>query len=440
MWIILGVLSGVLLVFLALIGAPHLFRGAPVGRVIELDGKPSPFTTKSPGFSAAVEISVKTNLEPGAAVEVMHDGQVFERLWQDLHAARQSITIVMYYAGPGPTAEQLAAILKERAGSGVPTYYVYDPIGSSELPHGWFTSLREAGVHVAEFRPLRWYRLDRANHRTHVRSVVIDGAIGYTGGFGFDDQWLGDGRSEGCWRDVNVRITGPPVRQLQEIFVAHWTEATGQLLVGDLLFTPEPQPDRARKEAAGRTRASDTARVGMMTSPASVGASMAERMLALSIATAGEALWITSAYFVPDADFVRMLCGAAARNVDVRILTNGRRTDVKLTWHAGRLSYEKLLGCGVRIFEYRPTVIHSKTLVADGRWTAIGTVNVDNRSLAYNEEVCLLALDEPLGRYMMEVFEDDCTRAREIRLDAFRRRPIRLRILEAFGYLLWRWL
>ena len=440
MWIILGVLAAVLLVFLALIGAANLFRGPPVGRVIEVDGKPSPFTTRSAGFPAAVEISVKTNLEPGAAIEVMHDGDVFERLWQDLRDARQSITIVMYYAGPGPLADTVASILKERARSGVPTFYVYDPIGSSELPVSWFDGLREAGVNVAEFRPLRWYRLHRANHRTHVRSIVVDGAIGYTGGFGFDDQWLGDGRSEDHWRDVNVRITGPPVRQLQEIFVAHWTEATGHLLVGDLLFTPEQQPDRARRDAAARSRASDTARVGVMTSPASIGGSMAERMLALSIATASETLWITSAYFVPDTDFMRMLCDAAARNVDVRVLTNGRRTDVKLTWHAGRRSYETLLDGGVRIFEYRSTVLHSKTLVADGRWSAIGTINIDNRSLSYNEEVCMLALDEQLGSYMMQVFREDCASAREVRLETFRKRPTRLRLLEYCGYLLWRWL
>jgi len=148
------------------------------------------------------------------------------------------------------------------------------------------------------------------------------------------------------------------------------------------------------------------------------------------VAVARRRLWITNAYFVPDDDFVRMLTGAAARGVDVRVLTNGSGTDVKSTWYAGRFRYRQLLEGGVRIFEFQPTVLHAKTLLADDAWVGLGTVNFDNRSLAYNDEVAFLALDTRLGLRMDSLFRADAARSREITLDEFRRRPRLQRLLE----------
>jgi cardiolipin synthase len=436
------ILVGVAIIaVMALVGAPHFFRGAPVSRVLELDGSEN-FVVATPGFARAAEIAARTRLEPGATIEVLDNGALFPRLWEDLRAARHSITIVQYYAGPGEVTDTLAQILTAKARAGVPVWYVYDPIGSSDLPASWFDGLRAAGVNVAEFRPLRWYRLDRVNHRTHVRAVVIDGAIGYTGGCGFDDKWLGDGRTANHWRDTNARIVGRPVHQLQAVFIMHWTEATGELLVGERLFVATASMQQTAP-ASNVHEAVDPARttlMAVMASPASVGSSNAERLLALSLAAAQHTLWIANSYFVPDGDFVRMLCDAAAEGADVRVLTNGRRTDVKATLYAGRRRYESLLQGGVRIFEYQPTVLHSKTLVVDSEWSIISTVNFDNRSLAYNDEVALLVLDRDLGERMQQAFLEDTKYAREIALEEFRRRGLRLRLLERFADLVWRWL
>ena len=336
----------------------------------------------------------------------------YVRLWQDLRSARRSITVQMYYAGPGSVLDSVGHILAERAHAGVAVFFLYDAFGAQTLPPPFLDTLRAAGVRAAAFRPIRWYALDRASHRTHIRGIVIDGSIGYTGGFGFDDKWLGGGRRPGEWRETNARFDGPVTAQLQATFVAQWAEATGELHGGALMLGE----DTPRDPSAGAATAA------LLYSPSLTGSTVAERLFAISIASARHRLYITNAYFVPHADFVTLLTDAARRGVDVRVLTNGGRSDVSTTWLAGRSRYETLLSAGVRIYEYRPTTLHAKTFVADGLWTAIGTANFDNRSLAYNTEVALTVRDTTLGATMDSLFLADLRYAEEIRLAAFRRR------------------
>lgn len=438
MWIALVVIAAALLLVFALVGIPQIFRGSPVDRVIVLRSGSQPFGIESTSFPRVVEIATRTRLEPGATIEILCDGdETFPRMWADMRAARDSITIVNYYATSGRLVNALVELLVLKATEGVRVFFVYDPIGSSKLGEGALDLLRQAGVHVAEFRPLRWYRLDRANHRTHVRSVVIDGRVGYTGGFGFADYWLGSGDKEGEWRDTNVRVLGPPVRQLQALFESHWVEATGDLLLAaGHDGTHEPATFQA-----GNGRVFEPRLTGVVASPASIGSSVAERLLALTLGVARRTLYIANAYFVPDADFSRMLCEAAARGVDVRILTNGgRHVDVPITWRAGRHRYEQLLSAGVRIYEFEPTVMHAKTIVADGEWCIIGTINFDNRSMAFNEEVAVVTLDRAVGEAMAARFFEDLGRAREIDYERFRRRGLYQRALETGSDLLSRWM
>ena len=409
--------AALIVLSLALIGLPHVFRGPTVHSFAGDIG------ASTAAHVQAVESATGVRLVPGTIADVMVDGDAFfPRLWADLREAERTIAIVAYYWGNGAVLDTTARILAKRARAGVAVRVVYDAFGAGDLAPMYFDSLRAAGVRLAEFRPLRWYSLDRATHRTHVRAVVIDGRVGYTGGFGIDDKWLGDGSSPGHWHETNVRFTGPAVTQLEAAFVAHWAEAAGELLAAPPAdSTAAPLPAAA---GAGEPLS------GIIHSPAGIGSSRAERLLALSVAVARRRLWITNAYFVPDDDFVRMLTGAAARGVDVRVLTNGSGTDVKSTWYAGRFRYRQLLEGGVRIFEFQPTVLHAKTLLADDAWVGLGTVNFDNRSLAYNDEVAFLALDTRLGLRMDSLFRADAARSREITLDEFRRRPRLQRLLE----------
>jgi len=330
----------------------------------------------------------------------------------------------MYYSLPGRVADTLAAILKERARAKVRVLLLVDAFGSQHLSRSWIRQLRDAGVEVAKLRPLRWYTVSTATNRSHVRVVVVDGRIGYTGGFGLADYWLGDGRHEEQWRESNVRFEGPAVMQLQAAFAAAWAEATGELLTGPLFFPS------GGFQSAGQTHA------GLLFTSPTLGSTPAERFLALTIVGSRKSLYVENSYFVPDDDFRRLLKRAAHRGVDVRVLTVSSKTDVKTTWYAGRHWYEDLLRGGVRIYEYQPTMLHSKTLVADGVWSSVGSMNFDNRSMAFNNESNLVVLDSLFGRQMDSIFFEDLKYANEIKLDAFKKRSAWSKLLETGAILL----
>jgi cardiolipin synthase len=301
---------------------------------------------------------------------------------------------------------------------------MYDAFGTHPPPERYRDELRAAGGHIAAFRPFRWYEVDRVSHRAHTRAVTVDGRIGYTGGFGLDDKWLGGGRRVGEWRDANVRFEGPAVAQLQGAFAEEWAEATGELLAGERLF-----PGSAAVVPEGSL-------AGVLHSVPASGTSPAERGLALSIAGARRTLYVANAYFLPNRSFRRLLLASARRGVDVRVLTNSEKTDVGLTRYGGRAHYEELLLGGVRIFEFQPTMMHAKTWVADGIWSGVGTMNFDNRSLALNNEVTLLVHDRRVGRTMDSLFLADLGHAREIDLAAFRARPALERLRELVAKLI----
>jgi cardiolipin synthase len=416
----LGAAGLLLLLALSLIGLRYLTRGTPVAEVSGVDGNRSLPQTDNDLFSASIELLTGTKLTGGNHAELCLNGDgTYDRLFADLAAARVTITLQMYYCQPGKVADRFAEVMRDRAKAGVRVLFLLDAFGSAKLTEDYLKSLSDAGVEVVKFRPVNWYQLEKAYARSHIRVVVVDGRIGYTGGFGMDDKWLGDGRHAEQWRDTNVRFTGPAVLQLQATFAKGWAEATGELLTGTELF-PE----------VGEDRENGAMRATLLHTAPTVGSTAAERLLALSIAAARHTLYITNSYFVPDDDFVRLLREAASRGVDVRVLTPGKLDDVKSTWYAGRAQYDPLLEGGVRIFWYQPSMIHGKSFVVDGCWTSIGTMNFDNRSLAFNDESNLLVLDDDFGKAVREMFLDDLTRSKEVTLEQFRRRPRTERILE----------
>jgi cardiolipin synthase len=169
-----------------------------------------------------------------------------------------------------------------------------------------------------------------------------------------------------------------------------------------------------------------------------IGSTPAERFLALSIAGSRKTLYITNSYFVPDRDIRALIAAAARRGVDTRILTVSAETDVKSTWYAGRARYEELLSAGVRIYEYKPVMMHAKTLTVDGQWAAVGSMNADNRSLSLNEETVLMMLDAGAAQSLEQQFMDDIRFADEIHLETFKQRGPIDRIKESACYAFWR--
>ena len=404
---------------LALIGILSVTHDTPVTSVIAEGDSGGPPSIEDPLFARSIELFTGTHIEPGNNVQILLNGNgTYPQLWKDIGSAERTLTVQMYYSQPGAVADTMAKYLIDRAQHKVRVLLLLDAFGSQPLKKDWRDSLKRAGVEVKWLRPLRWYTLQKAAQRSHVRAVVIDGRIGYTGGFGLADYWLGDGHHEDQWRETNVRFEGPTVAALQAAFAAGWAESTGELLTGDMFFPKSSFADVGDVQAA------------MMYSIPSTGSTPAERFLALSIAGARKSLYITNSYFVPGENFMQLLLSAARRGVDVRILTVGDKTDVKTTWYAGRTYYEKLLEGGVKIYEYQPTMIHSKCVVVDGMWSDVGSMNFDNRSLSFNNESMLLALDRRIGSQMDSIFMDDLKWSKEIKLGEFRKRPLSGKILE----------
>jgi cardiolipin synthase len=326
-------------------------------------------------------------------------------------------------------ADSFKHILIERARAGVKVMLLLDAFGAGPLTDAYLDSLRAASVRVAMFRPVKLFTLHKAQNRSHVRAIIIDESVGYTGGFGLADYWLGDGHHEEQWRDSNVRFTGPSVLQLQGAFAVAWTEATGELLTGRFLFGGGAKADSGATQVAG-----------LMHHAPSLGSTQAERFLALSIAGAKQRLYITNSYFVPDDDQIRMLAQAVKRGVDVRVLTAGPNTDVKTVRHASHASYQALLEAGVRLFEFQPAMLHAKTIVVDGVWSTVGTMNFDNRSIAFNDESNLLIHDAGFGRLLEAQFLDDLRYSNEFKLELFRKRSILSRIMDGAAAQMSKWL
>jgi len=362
----------------------------------------------------------------GALVEDGHEVQLalngdgtYDQLFADLAAATHRVTLQVYYGNSGRLAGRLRDVLVERARAGVQVLMLYDAFGGAALSPEYLQTLRDAGIRVEPFRPIRLSTLHLIQNRSHVRGIVVDGRVAWTGGFGIDDKWLGDGVTAGAWRETNIRFTGPSVRQMEAAFAIAWAEATGVLLTGE-----RPPP----ATAAG-------VRAGLLFTTPSLGSTPAERFLALSIASARRTLYITTAYFAPDAAFVDLLAQAARRGVDVRILTAGPATDMHVVRLAGRSWYATLLEQGVRIYEWQPTVLHSKTFVVDGFWSTVGSMNFDNRSMALNDESTLMVHDAAFGRRMNEVFAADLGHSVEVTREAFAKRSWWQPVLESTAWL-----
>jgi cardiolipin synthase len=424
-----GEIGAILVVFaMVLVGVLTVTHGTPVRTVISpgIDNRPP-----SPGdslFAESMELYTDTHFSHGNVVTLCLNGDgTYPQLWKDLSSAKQTITVQMYYAEPGTVTNEMRDRLVERARAGVRVLVLLDAFGSGPLRKTNFVdALRAAGARVAWLRPIRWYTLNRAATRSHVRVVVVDGHIGYTGGFGLADYWQGDGHHANQWRETNVRFEGPAVAALQAAFASGWAEATGVLLTGDTFF-----PRRIFLPVGDKV-------AGLMHTVPAVGSTQAERFLALSIAGASKTLYITNSYFIPDDEFRQMLIQAVKRGVDVRVITASNRSDVKTTLFAGRAYYDELLRGGVRIFEFQPTMIHSKTIVADGIWSSVGSMNFDNRSMAFNDEANIDVIDANFGAKMDSLFLDDLKYSREVKLPEWDRRSDYERALEWGAEKLWR--
>lgn len=353
----------------------------------------------------------------GNHVEALANGdEIFPAMLTSIRGAHETITFETYIYWSGRIGAQFAEALAERAAHGVRVHVLVDWVGSNRLEAQVIERMTQAGVITRRYNKPRWYSLDRLNHRTHRKLLVIDGTTGFTGGVGVADPWLGHAQDSEHWRDMHYRVTGPVVAQMQAAFADNWLQATGEVLDG-----PRYLPALAR---AGTHSAQ------VFTSSPGGGAESMQLMYLLSIAAATESIDLSMSYFVPDNVANHTLVAALKRGVRVRMILPGSHMDRAVVRKASRSEWGALLAAGAEIYEYQPTMYHCKVMIVDHRWVSVGSTNFDSRSFSVNDEANLNVYDEIFAEAQSQTFATDLAQSRRISLQEWQRRPLREKALD----------
>ncbi len=383
----------------------------------------TPLRPDGDDFLKIVQATCQSTVRGGNRVEIFTNGSRFyPAIHEAIAGAQASINLEAYIFSPGETADRLMEAMMERAKAGVEVRLVLDSIGSSGMRGAVLRRLEEAGVKVNFYQPMKWYRLHRLNNRTHRELLVVDGRIAFTGGAGVADWWAKAHRGKPAWRDTMARIEGPIVGALQGVFVENWLECCGEILSGPRHWPP--------LEPAG-----DSCGMLVKSSP-SDRATVSRVMFQMLIEGAVSDIDIETPYFLPDKSLRRALVRAARRGVAVRVIVPGSWTDQRLVRLASRRLYRDLLEAGVRIFEYRASMTHVKSLIVDSTWAVVGTTNVDNRSFEHNDEINVAFRDPSLAERLRRDFACDVEASDEITSTVWNARPLLEKLVEPVCWIL----
>lgn len=410
----LGEWISILLAFLALVLVFCLF----FIRRQTIQYKPEhSFAISAPEFFGSALALTDPVPVTGNKIDVLENGdQYFPEMLDVIRGAQHTINFAAYIFHSDGVGHQFRDALIEKARAGVEVRVLLDGLGSGwSLDNSDVRMMTDSGCKFSYYHPVQSWRVDRSNRRSHRRVLVIDGKIGFTGGAAFSDKWSGHGQDENHWRDTHVRMEGPIVNDLQAAFQSHWVKTYGEALTGAAQFPALPP--------AGELKAQIVESHSFSSAPIPL-------LQAVTFSAAEKRIWLTNPYCTPTDDQVEVLVKAVQRGVDVRLLLPGPHNDQPLTQSAGRTAYGQLLAGGVKIFEYQPTMIHAKTMVADGLFSMIGSSNLDARSSEINEEIDLVVYDPGFGRTMEEAFERDLAQSREYTLEEFKSRSLWERITE----------
>jgi cardiolipin synthase len=377
-------------------------------------------------FFRTIEAHTDAPIVSGNRIDVLLNGdETFPVMLREIRKAKSTITFAQYLYEDGSLARELAQAFAERCRAGVKADILLDRHGSGKAPSAIIATMKDAGCHVEYFRQVEAegiifpWKLLRYNYRNHRRVLVIDGQIGFTGGYGISEAWTGNGRMREHWRDTNARIEGPAVRFLQAAVAESWLETTGIAIGSDGYF---PHLEPSGNVPAQIVKSSPT------------GGSFQNYMLfLLSINSAKKSILITNPYFIPDNAMTETLVKAATRGVRVVVLLPGE-IDSQLTYSTSRSHYGPLLLGGVQVFEYRASLMHAKTIVVDGVWSTIGSTNFDNRSFAFNQEINLTIYDSGMAHRLEEIFQEDLKYSQQITYEQWRSRSVFERLIEFFAF------
>jgi cardiolipin synthase len=362
----------------------------------------------------------------GNAIEVLRNGdEIFPAMFEAIDAAGRTIDFLTFVYWEGDIGAELADHLCGRAKAGVRVRVLLDGYGARTIDRRILEDMEDSGVDLQWFRPLRRLRPAELNHRTHRKVLVVDEEVGFTGGVGIADVWTGNAESEDEWRDTHFRIRGPAVDGLRAAFLDNWAESTPELFSDVDTFPEQPK--------------SGESVVQVVRSASETGWSDVDNLFRTLLKLARHRVRIATAYFVPDEELTRCLCEAAERGVEIEILVPGPHVDKRVVQLAGEASYVELADAGIAIWRYQPTMLHAKVMTVDGFVSNIGSANLNPRSVAWDEEVNLVALDPVLTAELDADFDADLERSERVDPQRWRNRPLHQRAAEALTRPLRRW-
>lgn len=378
-----------------------------------------------------------TPLTAGNATELLRDGEgTFAAVFEAIEGARHHINLEYYtLEDVSFKGRRLSDLLIAKRRAGVAVNIIYDSYGSSTTRGEFFTRLEEAGVNLLEFRPINPLEAAASgyspNDRNHRKIMIVDGTVAVIGGVNLatyyqsrtpgsdepeEQPQAGDGRPD-AWRDLSVRIEGPAVAQLQGLFLGHWRSEGGPTLDQTGFFPDVPAAGGEIVRIIGSSPQQETSRYYVT--------------LISAIRHAEERIWLATAYFVPTFEEKHELMNAAERGTDVRLILPAV-SDAPQAVAVAHSHYADLLEAGVRIFELDHVILHSKAVTVDGVWSAIGSSNLDHRSVLFNDEVDAIMLGRKAAGSLERVFEEDQAQAKEIKLADWKKRPLTERIGDFF--------
>ncbi|MDJ0460112.1 phospholipase D-like domain-containing protein [Streptomyces sp. H27-C3] len=355
--------------------------------------------------------------EGNSVIPLRNGDEIFAAMLDAIRSAEYTVDMMTFVYWKGEIARQFAQALAECAHRGVRVRLLLDGFGSRLIEADQLKVMDRAGVQVAWFRKPMHLSLFKQNHRCHRKVLVVDEDVAFTGGVGIAEEWCGNARNENEWRDTHVEVRGPAVDGIAAAFAQNWAECHDELFDDrDRFLAHSPQGGAVVQVVRGS---------------ASFGWQDMQTLIRVMLESAEERFRLTTAYFAPDAYFIELLCAAARRGVEVEILLPGPHTDKRVCQLAGQNFYEDLTACGVKIYQYQPTMMHAKVITVDHVASLVGSTNFNRRSLDHDEEVMLAVLDVAFTATLDGHFEEDRAASELIRPGRWKKRSLAQRAREA---------
>jgi cardiolipin synthase len=371
-----------------------------------------------PAFTNSISGLLRAQIVGGNKIDVLHNGtNIFAKMIEAITKAQKSITFENFIWRSGQVSDRFIVALTERARAGVKVHCIVDGFGAMKLDKADKKRLADSGVKLQIFSPIRPWNFLKWNHRTHRKTLVVDGKIGFIGGICIADEWDGNAQSHGVWRDVEYRVEGPVVAQIQSVFMDNWIRTSEEVLHGPDYFP-------------ALTNAGPLLAQAFKSGPKD-GAENARLLYLYSIASARKSIRFCHSYMVPDNLAIDMLVAAAERGVKIEIITPGV-IDKNMVRRAARSRWRRMMDAGIQFYEYQPAKLHSKIMIVDDTWVTCGSINFDDRSFRINDEGNINVFDAEFARQQIETFEIDKANSTHIEPAVFRKRPLHERFYENF--------